>query len=652
MNKKGRRILVGCLAVALVAGLAGGGVYLAKNQQKAEVNVYSIYDVGMTEYWGDSRETSGMVTTDHIQNVYISTTQMVQEIYVQEGQNVKAGDLLLSYDTTLSTLELERKDLEIQKLELSMEEARKDLKKIQRYRPGVPVDEEDLVSGGALGGTLERSGDIGSPAAQPTVLLAGGTTAARQQMGTGIVAGGLQLMSFSGDMVGDAAGMRLMAAGLLAAPTEPSADPTEPSTDPTEPSTDPTEPSTDPTEPSEDPTEPSEDPTEPSTDPTEPSEDPTEPSTDPTEPSTDPAKPVPELVRGDGTMETPYLYLWPAELAYTPAYLEQLLGEQAEVWVVFMQRENDSIDGVWLYNWTMRLFREDGEFRFEIQPGPEEDPLLIPEDPGTVDPGTDDPLGPIGPTGPTYTSAEIAEMKAAKEREIRDIDLNIRVARVEYGKLEKELNESSVRAELDGVVRTVGDTDTAAVENQPLITVVGGEGGYYVQGTVSELDLGTVQVGQPVTVMSWMTGETAEGTIQAIGDMPSSDSYWDGVSNPNSSFYPFTVFIDGSASFENGDYLSITYTPQGTGEEGSSVYLQNPFVLTKDGQSYVYVRGADGSLERRQVAVGKSLYGSYTEIRSGLTAEDWVAFPYGRDLKEGNPTREGTMEDLYSTTGY
>ena len=141
----------------------------------------------------------------------------------------------------------------------------------------------------------------------------------------------------------------------------------------------------------------------------------------------------------------------------------------------------------------MRLFREDGEFRFEIQPGPEEDPLLIPEDPGTVDPGTDDPLGPIGPTGPTYTSAEIAEMKAAKEREIRDIDLNIRVARVEYGKLEKELNESSVRAELDGVVRTVGDTDTAAVENQPLITVVGGEGGYYVQGTVSELDLGTVQ---------------------------------------------------------------------------------------------------------------------------------------------------------------
>ena len=86
MNKKGRRILVGCLAVALVAGLAGGGVYLAKNRQKAEVNVYSIYDVGMTEYWGDSRETSGMVTTDHIQNVYISTTQMVQEIYVQEGQ--------------------------------------------------------------------------------------------------------------------------------------------------------------------------------------------------------------------------------------------------------------------------------------------------------------------------------------------------------------------------------------------------------------------------------------------------------------------------------------------------------------------------------------------------------------------------------------
>ena len=140
--------------------------------------------------------------------------------------------------------------------------------------------------------------------------------------------------------------------------------------------------------------------------------------------------------------------------------------------------------------------------------------------------------------------------------------------------------------------------------------------------------------------------------MQAISDMPVSGGYWDGVGHPNSSYYTFTVFIDGNATFENGDYLEITYTPQAAEGEGTSLYLQTPFVRSEDGQSYVYVKGADGKLERRNVTVGKSLYGSYTEIRSGLTAEDMVAFPYGKDVKEGAPARAGSLEDLYNSMGY
>ena len=34
-------------------------------------------------------------------------------------------------------------------------------------------------------------------------------------------------------------------------------------------------------------------------------------------------------------------------------------------------------------------------------------------------------------------------------------------------------------------------------------------------------------------------------------------------------------------------------------------------------------------LEKRTVVTGKSLWGSYTEILSGITAEDKLAFPYG-----------------------
>ena len=61
----------------------------------------------------------------------------------------------------------------------------------------------------------------------------------------------------------------------------------------------------------------------------------------------------------------------------------------------------------------------------------------------------------------------------------------------------------------------------------------------------------------------------------------------------------------------------------------------------------MYVLGQDGLLEERTVTVGKSLGGSYTEILEGLTAEDLVAFPYGKNVKPGVPAEEGNMSDLY-----
>ena len=41
---------------------------------------------------------------------------------------------------------------------------------------------------------------------------------------------------------------------------------------------------------------------------------------------------------------------------------------------------------------------------------------------------------------------------------------------------------------------------------------------------------------------------------------------------------------------------------------------------------------------------GKNMYGSI-EIVSGLTMEDEIAFPYGRNVKEGAKTK--TVESLY-----
>ena len=43
-----------------------------------------------------------------------------------------------------------------------------------------------------------------------------------------------------------------------------------------------------------------------------------------------------------------------------------------------------------------------------------------------------------------------------------------------------------------------------------------------------------------------------------------------------------------------------------------------------------------------------TLKGTYTEIRSGLTADDYVAFPYGKNVKPGAGTQEGDPSTLYN----
>ena len=130
----------------------------------------------------------------------------------------------------------------------------------------------------------------------------------------------------------------------------------------------------------------------------------------------------------------------------------------------------------------------------------------------------------------------------------------------------------------------------------------------------------------------WMTGMVYTGTVESMGDFPSGENSWNGLGNPNVSYYPFRVFVEDSADLQSGSYVSVMFSA-GSSENG--IYLQNPFLRTEGGRSYVFVLGQDGKLEKRYVTTGKSLWGSYTEILSGLTPEDYIAFPYGKNVRDG-----------------
>ena len=200
-------------------------------------------------------------------------------------------------------------------------------------------------------------------------------------------------------------------------------------------------------------------------------------------------------------------------------------------------------------------------------------------------------------------------------------------------------------AQIDGTVTDLLSPEEALLTMQPVMKVSSG-GGFFVEGSVSELQKDNLLIGQEVTVNDWNTGMVYTGTVQSVSDYPlPDDGGMYGNGNPNVSLYPFTVYIDGSADLQAGSYVNVTFS---AASMESGIYLENPFLRTEQGKSYVYLRGEDGLLEKRYVTTGRSLWGNYTEILDGLTAEDFVAFPYGKHVKAGAQTLESDISALYS----
>lgn len=602
-NKK--KIIITVTAVVLVVAI-GLGVWFGVSRGRSEpVKVFAFNSVGMTEYWGDSQESYGPVSTDKIQTVFLSSTQTVTEMKVAQGDEVKKGDVLMTFDTTLSDLQLERKRLEVEKLKLDLETAQKKLKDIRNMKPMSIVSSDDFDYGGENGG-----------ANRP---LEGNYELSDKQFYDGKdEETALICWLRNGYTVNDSIleKARQLAEDLQ---TKNQPDPTEPDTEPTtEPTTEPpTQPSTEP------PTQPStEPPTQPSTEP------PTQPSTEASTPSTE------ESSEGeDGEQSS-------ASAAENPG--EKPTVSVEDYYIVFKVTKDDMSMGNRLAWEGLHVFKQGSGFAFNFF-----DASGVPDHTIT----TDDPDNPDEPDDPDipdpgsgYTAAQLAQMRAEQEKTIKETKFKIKMAEADYKIMQTEMSDGNVYAEFDGKVVSVLTEEEAKTQNQPVLKVSGG-GGFYIQGSVSELEKDKMQIGQEVTVNDWNTGMTYTGKIVSMGDFPTNSDGWNGSGNPNVSYYPFTVFVDETADLQAGMYVNIQYS---SAESENGIYLENPFIRTENGQSYVYVQGASGKLEKRFVTTGKALWGSYTEICSGLTVDDLIAFPYGKNLKEGAPTVESDVSDLYS----
>ena len=562
MSKKLKKgIIIAACAVG-VCGAVWGGLTIARNAQRSDVKVYSVNDFCMTDYWGDTSTTSGMVTTDKIQKVFLSSSQTVNKVWVAEGDSVRKGDKLISYDSTLTQASVEQAKIDYDRQDESLTTAKNELEYLKKAKNKETLKQElDKLTAELDALKKKYDEDPDHP--------------------------------YNGD-----------------APV--------------------------------------------------------------TEGAIKDYKKTMTVKGADGSDQTVNVlyYSWLSTSRLNDSKVTEILTTLAtlradkdhpsvDTYVVLVQRCEDKVGG-YVDN-TVGLVI--------IETYTAGDDTAVPES-RSVSFSVRSDLPEFEDTERKYDDAAIKKLQQKinlanmylensmeqkdlakaivdKAQEVKEKEVNLRLAKLSLDKKTKELGDGNVYAEFDGTVKAVRNADEAYNNSEAVIELSGG-GGYYVTGTLSEMELGSVKVGDTVSISSWMTGAACEGTIVSIDDYPTTSGNSWGDGNRNVSYYPFKVFVEEDAGLQANDYVDIQYQKAGTQEQGSSLYLQSWFIRTDNGKSYVMARNEDGRLEQRWVQTGRDLWGSYTQIRGGLTTDDYVAFPYGRDVVEGARTVEAAADELYN----
>lgn len=142
MKKKYIIIISLIIVIALIIG--GIVFFFVKKGGNKYADVYTVESI-ISEYYAEDAGSEGMVTNNVSQNIYLEEGQTVGEVFVEEGQQVKEGDKIFSYDIQEAQTELEIKELELQNAKDQLELDKRKLVKLQNTTPvpDEPVESEE-----------------------------------------------------------------------------------------------------------------------------------------------------------------------------------------------------------------------------------------------------------------------------------------------------------------------------------------------------------------------------------------------------------------------------------------------------------------------------------------------------------------------------
>ena len=232
-----------------------------------------------------------------------------------------------------------------------------------------------------------------------------------------------------------------------------------------------------------------------------------------------------------------------------------------------------------------------------------------------------------------------------QENNIQAYKLDIQKKALSISKMEKLLEQETISSTIQGVVTVVGDPETGDSPGEGFIEIESDDG-FYVKGSLGEMALEKVKVGDFISGFTYESGQQFTAEIREIAVFPAEgDQGYMGMGNPNESYYPFTAHVTEDLDMENGESAELNINTSQV-QHKNAIYLDNAMVRKEGGRYYVY-KDEDGELKKQFVTAEKSRDGYSTTVTKGLSNEDKIAFPYGSGVEEGAKTKEGTIEELY-----
>ncbi len=639
-----KKVIAGTLVAALIgAGGYGGFVYMQSSNEK-QATVVKVGNICDTYYTNDTI-LDGTITTNVSQKIFVDKDVVVENVYVTKGQEVKVGDRLASFDTTLVDMELNIARLKKQKQEIDLNTAMNRLYSLQNGGSIIDSDansgnadvikthgEDDdtasaVMEGGSFLGTvtvpLMLAADVlsGGDGADAGSELAGNPSRPYEEstFGNEIVMYGGTSLDAEDELSG----------GGTSIPVEPEVTYVTPTPGGELPVIE-----------------------------TEATEDPFGLAGggavfhDVLNYNTKPYS-------GSGTQTDPYVFLASCGrrmVTATGSFFNRMAGfsesgtmllKPGGYWYLIEFHENDHIEDVQdrKASCTGYYYINGGTLDTPVNPFAES---YILQDEATQyqvegEEETEEEEVVESTEESTITRAEAIKIQ---QKKIASLKLDIQASDINIAKLEKKAAMKEVYSRLDGVVSYVGSKTGTSNSSDNAFIRVKSKDGYFVQGTVGELMREQLVPGTRLTCTSYESG-VFQATVLEVSDYPvSGESFWS-EGNPNVSYYVYTASIDDqSLKLVDQDWVQVT--PETKTSNENEIVLSTAFVRTENGTSYVY-KSVDGKLKKSPVKSGGTVNSGYSiMVKGGLTMEDWIAFPYGDLAKDGVKTKEGTLDDLYN----